>query len=137
MNRRLAQLVWKRAEASCEYCRMPQAFDEVSFEIDHVLPAAHGGATRAANLALACWYCNCHKGANLTGIDPSSRRIARLFNPRVHKWAYHFLWDGPHLVGRTASGRATIRVLRINHVERVERRRDLIASRFFPTGETE
>ena len=37
-----------------------------------------------------------------------------LFNPRRQKWDRHFRWDGPLLVGRTAIGRTTIRVLQIN-----------------------
>ena len=86
MNSTLQALVWHRAGSCCEDCRMPQACDVVPFEIDHIVPVVHGGPSRASNLGLACWYCNCYKGPNLTGIDPATRRIVRLFHPRRHKW---------------------------------------------------
>jgi len=40
--------------------------------------------------------------------------LTPLFNPRRHKWTHHFRYDGAMLVGRTAIGRTTIEVLRIN-----------------------
>ncbi len=79
------ELVWNRAEARCEYCRMPQACDELRFQIDHIIARQHGGLTRAGNLGLACYACNHHKGPNLAGIDPAAGRIERLFHPRRHK----------------------------------------------------
>src|SRR5579871_6360981 len=114
MDRDLAELVWQRAGACCEYCRLPQTFTSLSFEIDHIVARQHGGPTTVGNLALACFTCNHHKGTNLTGIDPATRALARLFHPRRHKWSRHFHWDGPILVGRTAVGRTTVRVLAIN-----------------------
>ena len=55
MERQLRELVWRRAQSRCEYCRMPQEYDDLPFEIDHVIAESHGGPTRAANLALACF----------------------------------------------------------------------------------
>jgi len=52
----------------------------------------------------------------------------RLFHPRRHSWSYHFRWDGATLRGRTAIGRTTIRVLRINDPLRVILREELIAA---------
>ena len=43
MNIGLAALVWERAHRCCEYCRMPQIYDELPFEVDHVVAAQHGG----------------------------------------------------------------------------------------------
>ena len=37
MNRELREFVWNRAGGCCEYCRMPQAFDPLPFEVDHVI----------------------------------------------------------------------------------------------------
>jgi hypothetical protein len=79
-----------------------------------------------------CSFCNLHKGPNLTGIDPRTRKIARLFHPRRMKWARHFRWEGPRLVGRTPIGRATIAVLDMNHEERVELRQSLVEEGSFP-----
>src|SRR5262245_51543155 len=114
MERALETLVWDRARGCCEYCRMPQQLDRLPFEIDHIIARVHGGPTRASNLALSCFLDNSYKGTNLSGIDPHTGRIVRLFHPRRHSWDRHFQWEGPVLVGRTAIGRATIVVLRIN-----------------------
>jgi hypothetical protein len=132
MNIALADLVWERAHECCEYCRMPHRYDALPFEIDHVIAEQHGGRTVAGNLALACFADNHHKGPNLAGIDPKTRKRSWLFNPRRHKWDRHFRWDGPVLVGRTAVGRATIAVLGINLAHRLRQRAQLIAEGVFP-----
>ena len=74
----------------------------------------HGGKTSLENLALAYYRCNTHKGPNISGIDPITRKLVRLFDPRRDQWPQHFRWQGLRLVGVTAIGRATIRVLCIN-----------------------
>jgi 5-methylcytosine-specific restriction endonuclease McrA len=56
MDEALVQLVWQRANATCEYCQLPQTLSLVSFEIDHVIATKHGGKTTASNLALTCFY---------------------------------------------------------------------------------
>jgi hypothetical protein len=132
MNIALVELVWQRAARRCEYRQMPQDCDELLFEIDHIVAEQHGGKTVAGNLALACFSDNHHKGPNLAGVDPSTRRRTWLYNPRRHKWARHFRWDGPILIGRTAIGRATIAVLGINLPHRVRHRTQLIAEGVFP-----
>src|ERR1700756_1631056 len=111
MERELADLVRRRADNCCEYCRVSQAYDRLSFEIDHVIALKHRGPTRASNLCLACFACNNHKGTNISGIDPRTKKIVPLFNPRRHKWRRHFRWYGPVLVGLTPTGRATVIVL--------------------------
>jgi len=115
---------------------MPQSYDELSFEIDHVIAEQHGGKTVASNLALACFADNHHKGPNLAGIDPKTGKRTWLFNPRRHKWAHHFRWDGPLLVGRTAIGRTTIVVLGINLAHRVLHRAQLMTEGVFPPEES-
>src|SRR5205823_5457258 len=114
MNISLAEFVRERAHQCCEYCRMPQIYDEFPFEIDHVVAEQHGGKTVASNLALACFADNHHKGPNLAGIGSQDSQAHVLFNPRRYSWARHFRWEGPILVGRTAVGRATNAVLGIN-----------------------
>ena len=42
MNRDLEELIWNRAGDVCEYCRLPQQFDDLPFEIDHVTATSHG-----------------------------------------------------------------------------------------------
>lgn len=109
--------------------------DRLPFEIDHVIAESHGGATTADNLCLCCFACNRHKGPNVAGVDPDTGRIVPLFNPRRHGWRRHFRWDGPVLAGLTSSGRATVRVLKINLDHRVGFRRELIAEGVFPPAE--
>jgi len=122
----LSQYVRQRAAGRCEYCRLPQAATHVPFEIDHIIAHKHDGRTVASNLAMACWYCNSFKGSDIAGLDPATGRLTRLFNPRRHRWTWHFRWDGPELLGKTAIGRTTIRVLQINCEEAVTLRESLI-----------
>ncbi len=128
MEAALRKAVWDRAQATCEYCRMPQHLDRVSFEVEHVIPEKHGGATKTENLALACFFCNRYKGPNLAGIDPESGQITPLFHPRREVWAEHFFWAGVELRGRSPQARATIAVLRINDSTRIGHRAILAAS---------
>ena len=72
------------------------------------------------------------EGIRFDRIDPVTKKLVRLFNPRRMKWARHFRWYGPFLVGRTPVGRATIGVLQMNHQERVQVRQALIAEGVFP-----
>jgi 5-methylcytosine-specific restriction endonuclease McrA len=132
MDESLTRLVWRRAKGSCEYCQMPQEFDRAPFEIDHIIAWKHEGKTIADNLCLSCFYCNSHKGSNISGLDPRTRKITPLFNPRRHQWSRHFRWEGPYLVGRTAVGRVTVRILNINDALRVELRESLIEQDVFP-----
>jgi 5-methylcytosine-specific restriction endonuclease McrA len=132
MERALQELVWRRAGRCCEYCRMPQRVDDVSFAIDHIVAVSRGGPTRASNLCLAYFSCNSFKGPNLAGIDPKTRKVVPLFHPRRNKWDRHFRWDGPRLVGRTPAGRATVVTLRINLDYHVAYRQELIEEGVFP-----
>jgi hypothetical protein len=100
--------------------------------VDHIIAEHHQGRTEAGNLCLACFACNRHKGPNIAGVDPKSRKIIPLFNPRRQRWSRHFRWDGPALVGRTASGRATVVVLIINLDHRVDFPQGLIDEGVFP-----
>lgn len=125
MERALQETVWQRAGHRCEYCHFPAAHAELPFAIDHIVARKHRGRTEAANLAFACFYCNSYKGPNLSGIDPVTGEMARLFHPRRDDWSQHFRWRGPWLVGLTSIGRATIEVLRINHPDAIAVRESL------------
>ena len=103
-----------------------------TFPLDHIIAQQHGGETTSENLALSCPHDNYYKGPNIAGLDPLTGRRTRLFNPRRRRWSAHFAWDGPRLVGKTAIGRTTIRVLNMNHPEAVRLRRLLIEAGLFP-----
>jgi hypothetical protein len=111
---------------------MPQSYDEAVFEIDHVIAKKHDGLTTDHNLALSCFWCNSFKGSNIAGIDQKTRKVTPLFNPRRHVWPRHFRWQGARLLGRTAIGRVTVAVLKINDPHRVEFRQNLIDEDVFP-----
>lgn len=134
MDETLAEAVRQRANFICEYCRLPAAFHPGPFEIEHITPIQHGGTDALGNLAFACLHCNRLKGPNIAGIDrrTSRTRLVRLFHPRRHVWAYHFVWDGPVLRGRTPIGRVTVEVLNRNAPVRVALRAQLIAEGVFP-----
>ena len=132
MNASLVRAAWLRAADCCEYCRLPQAFDENPFEIDHAISRKHGGLSELSNLSLSCFWCNAFKGSDIAGRDVRTRRLVPLFNPRRHKWTRHFRWMGPILVGRTPIGRVTITLLKMNDPFRIALRDSLIVEGLFP-----
>ncbi len=128
----LDRRVRERAKELCEYCRLPQAFYPWTFQIDHIVAEQHLGKTQMNNLTLACPRCNRCKGPNLSGIDVQTHELTPLFHPRRDRWADHFRWRGPRLLGLTSVGRVTIQVLNINHPDDIKLRRALIGEGIFP-----
>jgi hypothetical protein len=123
MDPRLREVVRRRAGNACEYCRMPQAATPlIPFHVEHIVSKQHGGTDDASGLALACDRCNAYKGPNLTSIDPDTRTLAALFNPRRDVWSNHFVVRGGQILGLTATGRATVRLLNMNAPRRAELR---------------
>ena len=123
MKRPLRQFVRERADRRCEYCHIPDAAaPAASFHVEHILAKQHGGVDAPPNRCWSCHRCNLRKGPNLSGRDPVTGKVVRLFNPRRQRWNRHFEWLGAILVGLTATGRATIAVLDINHPQRVQLR---------------
>jgi len=132
VERSLVDQVWRRANGICEYCLLPQEFDRLPFQIDHIIARKHRGSDDTDNLALACFACNIHKGPNIAGVDPNTGDVIRLFHPRRDNWEEHFEWRGASLVGRTPIGRVTVDVLEINLPHRIRLREMLIAESVFP-----
>jgi hypothetical protein len=125
--------VHARARSSCEYCRVPELGTLFGHEPDHIIAKQHGGATTPENLALACMQCNRCKGPNVASVDPETKRIVPLFNPRKDRWPDHFRADGGCIAPLTAIGRATATLLEFSRAERVETRRNLwLAGHFVP-----
>jgi hypothetical protein len=122
------QLVRGRAGDRCEYCRLQQEHDPFyCFHVEHIVAKVHGGTDDPGNLALACHRCNEKKGTNLSGRDTQSGNTVRLFDPRRQRWSRHFRFEGPRIIGRTQTGRATVAVLAMNASDRVELRAELLA----------
>lgn len=123
MTEAVRHLVRQRAKHRCEYCQLHQDDSPLAaLHIEHIRPIKHGGTDAVENLCLACIDCNLHKGTNLTGIDPETDEITPLFHPRKDNWDDHFGWNGVRIAGRTAVGRATIRVLDLNGDDRLDLR---------------
>jgi hypothetical protein len=132
MDEATKELVRRRSGGRCEYCHLPEEHVATPFCVEHVVAKQHRGRDNPSNLAYACIRCNLHKGPNLTGIDPKSNKLTRLFNPRRGSWAKHFRLAGANLVGRTAVGRTTIYVLNMNEPERLALRDELLDQGLFP-----
>jgi len=115
----------QRAHNCCEYCGVHQEYyPDFTFHMEHIVARQHGGAEEVANLALACHLCNRKKGPNLSGIDPDTGELTRLFNPRTDVWTEHFRLAGNgFIVGLTPVGCTTAYVLGMNSSIRVQIRR--------------
>jgi 5-methylcytosine-specific restriction endonuclease McrA len=125
MDARTRDLVRRRANDTCEYCRLPQhATPVIPFHVEHIVSRQHGGADDPDQLALACDRCNAYKGPNLTSIDPLTGMITALFHPRDDSWSDHFELRGGQILGLTATGRATAQLLKMNAPRRVELREE-------------
>src|ERR1019366_2476187 len=132
MDRANSALIRNRAHDCCEYCKMPQGYDDLPFQFDHIIAQVHDGTDAHENRAWACVPCNLYKGTNLSGVDPQTGKVVRLFDPRRQNWKRHFGWHDARLVGKTQCGRATVRTLRINLPTRVAFRQALIDIDEFP-----
>jgi 5-methylcytosine-specific restriction endonuclease McrA len=123
INADVRALVRRRAGDRCEYCLLSQAASALGpLHVEHVIARQHGGSDDPANLALACDRCNFYKGTNLTTVDPESRSVVPLFNPRSDLWSEHFRLEQGWVVGLTVIGRGTVRLLNMNAEGRVQLR---------------
>jgi hypothetical protein len=132
----LEALVRERAEFRCEYCLMHQDLQGATFHLEHVIPITKGGKTEMENLALACPSCNLHKSDRVEVTDSETGKEIRLFDPRTASWKDHFAWSGYQIVGKTATGRATIEALDLNHPRRQRIRQAEEMFGWFPPAPT-
>jgi hypothetical protein len=112
----LRQQVIDRAKNRCEYCVSQAKFSPDPFSIEHIVPRSKGGSDSSENLAFSCQGCNGHKHTATQAVDPINGEITDLYNPRIDPWDEHFIWDENFslIVGKTATGRATIERLYLN-----------------------
>ncbi|MEO1792499.1 MAG: HNH endonuclease signature motif containing protein [Cyanobacteria bacterium J06629_19] len=118
----LRRIVAERAYDCCEYCLQPAAFAFCSHEIDHVIAEKHGGKTIENNLAFACKLCNTLKGSDLASIDPNSKEVVRLYQPRQDHWHNHFQCKEAELIPLTDIARTTVWLLQLNRADRLMER---------------
>jgi HNH endonuclease len=127
MDTTTRDFVRRRADNRCEYCLLRQEYCDLTHHVEHIVSRQHGGLDDIENLALACQRCNLRKGPNLTGVDPETGDVVRLFHPRHDQWGEHFLLRDVKIEGRTPVGRATAQVLDMNDARRMELRSELLA----------
>jgi len=125
--RAVRRLVRDRARNRCEYCQHPAGYSSAPYVCEHVWPRARGAGNTLPELAWACPACNNHKHAKTHARDPQTGRLVPLFNPRRQRWSRHFAWseDFMIIIGRTATGRATVEALHLNRPELLNLRRAL------------
>jgi hypothetical protein len=128
----LRQQVRRRAKGRCEYCLLADQDSFFAHEPDHIIAEKHGGATSAKNLAFSCFDCNRFKGSDIASLDPVTRKLVPLFNPRTDVWKDHFQIVGGTIRGLTAVGRATERLLKLNLPARVDIRAILADAGRYP-----
>lgn len=126
--------VIERAGGRCEYCQSLADYATETFAVEHVIPVSRGGTSELDNLALSCSGCNGHKYNKTQAFDPTDGKVVALFNPRQQKWQTHFSWseDYTHIIGLTATGRATVETLQMNRPGLVNIRRLLYFIRQHP-----
>jgi hypothetical protein len=132
--RPVRRIVRDRARNRCEYCQHPASHSSASFTCDHITPRVRGAGNTPDELAWACYACNGHKSAKTHATDPQTGRNVQLFNPRRQRWERHFRWssDSLHIIGRTATGRATIEALHLNRIGRLNLRHLLFIASLHP-----
>jgi hypothetical protein len=128
----LRQEVIVRAEGCCEYCRLHNDNNFIAHEIDHIIAEKHHGETNAANLCLSCFDCNRSKGSDIASIDLETSKLTPLFHPRHDTWSSHFRLDGATILGTSAVGRVTIHVLKMNSVDQIIKRAELLQMGEYP-----
>lgn len=122
----------ERAFHSCEYCLIHVNYTTLVHEIDHIIAEKHGGATTLGNLAYACAQCNRNKGSDIASVDPETNQPQFIYNPREQIWEEHFQLDGPLIIALTSVGRASLRLLQLNQVDRLLLRKELISIGRYP-----
>ena len=121
-----------RADYRCEYCRIHKDDLFFTYQIDHIISLKHDGLTEINNLAFACSLCNQNKGPNLGTYLLGSKRLIRLFNPRIDKWTHHFEVESGEILPKTRIAAATIKVLDLNNIDRVILRQGLMEIGRYP-----
>jgi HNH endonuclease len=106
----------------------------LSLEVEHIVPVSRGGEDTAANWALACRACNLYKATHISGNDPESDVVVRLFHPREDHWEEHFrvAAESGAIEGLTPIGKATVVRLGMNSAAQVAARQQWMHLGLFP-----
>jgi hypothetical protein len=113
----MVRRVQSRAGLMCEYCKLPDWLAFADFEIDYIIARVHEGTSGLDNLAWSCITCNTfnlNEGPNLASVDATTGKVTKLFHPLLNRWSSHFRLSEGLLIPKTAAGRATLSLLRMN-----------------------
>ena len=127
-------LVAERAEHLCEYCLIHEEDTFLGCQVEHIISEKHGGKTIESNLAYACVFCNRFKGSDIATLSQRTGQLCRLFNPRMDRWSEHLRIVGTRIEGVSEVGEATVKLLVMNHPDRLLEREELIAVGRYPSG---
>jgi hypothetical protein len=120
ISNKIREFIAKRANFCCEYCHIPEKFLATTFHIDHIISQKHGGVADIDNLAYSCQHCNQNKGSDIaTIIEEKKMEFVRFYNPRKDNWGENFELEGGKIIGITAIGKSTSKILGFNQIERV------------------
>jgi len=128
----LRRLVRDRAHHCCEYCLINEAHNFLPFEVDHIIAEKHNGETIESNLCWSCSTCNGYKGSDVASYDSLTMELTPLFNPRIDKWEDHFRLNEAEIIPKTAIGRVTVAILKLNQVDRLLDREGFITLGDYP-----
>jgi 5-methylcytosine-specific restriction endonuclease McrA len=95
MDAALVHLIRERARGRCEYCQIPEEYDDSPFEVDHIIAIKHNGPTLGVNLALSCFHDNSRKGSNIASFDPQTRKLTPLSTHDAKAGIGIFVGKGP------------------------------------------
>ena len=128
ISQTIRQEVRERAGRRCEYCRLPEVYSPISYQVDHIIPVKrHRGSEAQTNLAWTCFNCNRSKETDIASYDvEETNDLTPLFNPRTQNWDDHFYMDGAVIAAKTAIGRVTLRLLNMNSPDYIDGRTFLI-----------
>lgn len=130
----IRSLVAERAGHICEYWLVAEEDSYYRHQIiEHIISVKHGGSSEPENLALACVNCNRNKGSDVGSIVGSTSFV-RFYDPRRDDWREHFQIDGVRITSLTEIGEATIRILQLNHEDRVIEREVLVRIGRYPNA---
>ena len=110
----IRQIVASRANFVCEYCLIAEEDAYFRHQVEHIISRKHSGSSKLENLALACVFCNRHKGSDIASLKPETSELIRFYNPRTDRWSEHFRLNGVVIEPLTEVGEATVRILQMN-----------------------
>lgn len=128
----LRRQVVARAGRVCEYCLIHEDDTFFGCHVDHIISEKHGGQTNESNLALACTFCNLHKGSDIASRTQTGD-LTRFFNPRSDQWSQNFALSAALIEPLTSIGEVTARILQFNISDRILERQALIEVGRYPS----